>query len=170
MDEVEFNRLTRACSRRHLRFGWWALLGFLTLGIVLEALHAVKLDWYLSVENETRRLMFTLAHAHGTLVSLVNIAFGATLALLPLPSARSLTIASRCLLGANVLLPAGFFLGGGFSVAGDPGLGIVLLPIGAILLLVGVFVVARGATSNATSSHALADSAQSPRNSDVQNK
>ncbi len=30
---------TRAYSRRHLRFGWWSLLVFLTLGIALESLH-----------------------------------------------------------------------------------------------------------------------------------
>jgi hypothetical protein len=145
----EQNPLTRACSHHHLCFGWWALLCFLTLGIVLESLHAIKLGWYLNVENETRRFMWTLAHAHGTLLSLVNVAFGATLALLPLPNPRSLTIASRCLLGANVLLPVGFFMGGIFSVAGDPGLGIVLVPVGALLLMVGVFLVARGSMSRA---------------------
>jgi hypothetical protein len=157
MSDDELNRLTHACSRRHLRFGWWALLCFLTLGIVLEVFHAMKLGWYLDVESETRRLLWTLAHAHGTLIALINIGFGATLALLPLPSPRSLTIASRCLLGANLLLPAGFFLGGGFSVGGDPGLGIVLLPVGAILLLVGVFVIAHGTTSNATSIRSIND-------------
>ena len=26
-------------TKRHLRFGWWALLLFLTLGLGLEALH-----------------------------------------------------------------------------------------------------------------------------------
>jgi hypothetical protein len=28
-----------ALAQRHLRFGWWTLLLFLTLGLVLEALH-----------------------------------------------------------------------------------------------------------------------------------
>jgi hypothetical protein len=130
-----------------LRFGWWALLCFLVLGIVLEGFHALKAGWYLNVDHETRRLMWTLAHAHGTLISVLNIVFGASLALLSLESPRSVTIASRCLLGANVLLPAGFFMGGVFSIAGDPGLGIVLVPIGAFLLLVGVFQVARGTLS-----------------------
>ncbi len=63
---------------RNLRFGWWSLLVFLSLGAVLEALHGFKIGWYVDVGNETRRLMFTLAHAHGTLLALVNIVAGLT--------------------------------------------------------------------------------------------
>src|SRR4029078_9171068 len=66
-------------SQRHLRFGWWALLVYLCMGIVLEALRAFKVWWYLDVANETRRLMWTLGHAHGTLLALINLAFAATL-------------------------------------------------------------------------------------------
>lgn len=65
-------------SVRNLRFGWWSLLVFLSLGGVLETLHGFKVGWYVDVGNETRRLMFTLAHAHGTLLALVNIAAGLT--------------------------------------------------------------------------------------------
>jgi len=56
---------TRALAERHLRFGWWALLGFLTVGLVLEAFHGFKVGLYLDVPNQTRRLMWTLGHAHG---------------------------------------------------------------------------------------------------------
>ncbi|MEM7232453.1 MAG: hypothetical protein AAF517_09780, partial [Planctomycetota bacterium] len=42
---------------------------------------------------------------------------------------------------AGLLLPGGFFLGGVFFYSGDPGLGILLVPIGAILMLIGVLVV-----------------------------
>ena len=144
MSDDDLPQFTRACTRRHLCFGWWALLFFLVLGFVLEGLHAFKVGWYLNVENDTRRLMWTLAHTHGTLLAVVNLAFGLSLAVLPLGSRRSLMVSSRCLMAANVLLPAGFFVGGIFSIAGDPGLGIVLVPIGALLLLVGVLVTARG--------------------------
>jgi hypothetical protein len=37
-----------------------------------------------------------------------------------------------------VTLPGGFFLGGVTAVDGDPGVGIVLVPVGAILLVTGV--------------------------------
>src|SRR5213076_1386111 len=63
---------------RNLRFGWWSLLIFLLFGGALETLHGFKIGWYLDVGNEMRRLMFTLAHAHGTLLALVNIAAGLT--------------------------------------------------------------------------------------------
>lgn len=130
--------------RRHLRFGWWSLLFFLSFGIVLEALHGFKVSWYLDVGDETRRLMFTLAHAHGTLLSLLHIAFAATLYLVPRME-RAGTISS-CLTAATLLLPGGFFLGGAVIHAGDPGLGVLLVPLGALSLLVAVLLAARGAS------------------------
>ena len=124
--------------RRHLRVGWWTLLFFLTLGLVLETFHGFKVEAYLKVSNETRRLMWTLAHAHGTLLGLVNLAFAATARLLPSWPEPSQRFASAALLAATVLMPAGFFLGGLFIYAGDPGLGILLVPIGGILLFAAV--------------------------------
>lgn len=137
----------------HLSFGWWALFVFLALGLVLEALHGLKVGYYLDTSNETRRLMWRLAHAHGTLLALVHIAFALSLPKL-MPNAAtekgapeavspSLAVASRCLYGCGVLLPLGFFLGGVFVYGGDPGLGVVLAPIGALLGALGVFLIAR---------------------------
>ena len=57
---------TLLCARRHTKLGWRLLLLFLTLGIALELMHGLKLRLYLDVNNETRRLMWTLAHAHGS--------------------------------------------------------------------------------------------------------
>ena len=128
-------------SNRHLRFGWWSLLAYLSLGIGLEVLHGFKLGWYLDAGNEMRRLMLTLAHAHGTLLALVNIAAGLTLRSMPglvLPR-----FASCSLIAAGVLIPLGFFLGGIRVYGGDPGAGIILLPIGALFLLYGVAATAR---------------------------
>jgi hypothetical protein len=122
--------------QQHLRLGWWALLIFLTAGLGLELLHGLKVAAYLKVSNETRRLMWTLAHAHGTLLGLVNIAFASTLRFLPGWPERSQVFASRCLCAATVLMPAGFFLGGLIIYAGDPGIGIVLVPVGGILLFI----------------------------------
>src|SRR5580765_6607361 len=61
--------------KRHLTFGWWSLLVFLTGGLILESLHGLKSQAYLGVHQEMRRLMWTLAHAHGTLLSVVNLGF-----------------------------------------------------------------------------------------------
>jgi hypothetical protein len=132
-------------ARRHLRFGWWSLLIFLTLGLILEGLHGSKVGAYLNVSNETRRLMWTLAHAHGTLLALVSLAFGFTVRFCPDWPARQRAAASVCLRGAILLMPAGFFLGGVFIYSGDPGLGILLVPVGGLLLFIAVFLAARGA-------------------------
>jgi hypothetical protein len=135
----------------HLRVGWWSLLLFLTLGLVLEALHGFKTGFYLDVSNETRRLTWTLAHAHGTLLSILNVVFAVALSSMPGFRESERRLASRCLIGALVTLPAGFFLGGLFVHAGDPGLGIFLVPPGGLLLLVAVFLTARGASADAES-------------------
>jgi len=131
-------------ARLHLRLGWWALLLFLSVGSALEAMHGFKLGFYLDVSNETRRLTWTLAHAHGSLLGVLNLVFAATLKLAPGWSDGSRVVASRCLIGALILLPAGFLLGGAFVHGGDPGLGILLVPPGAALLFVAVLLAARG--------------------------
>lgn len=131
-------------ARRHLTFGWWSLLVFLTLGIALESLHGLKVGWYLSVANESRRLMLTLAHAHGTLLALVHLAFAATACGGDDAWRRW---ASPCLVAASLLLPGGFLLGGLFVYGGDPGLGVLLVPVGAALLLAAVALTARAASA-----------------------
>ncbi len=128
----------------HLRVGWWALLGFLTLGLVLEGLHGFKVGFYLDVSNETRRLLWTLAHVHGALLALVNVAFALTTRALPHWNGSRRRLASRCLLGALILMPAGFLLGGIFLHDGDPGLGVLLVPPGGVLLFLAVLLTARG--------------------------
>lgn len=128
-------------SDRHLRFGWWSLCLFLTLGVALETLHGFKLGWYLDVSSEIRRLMLTLAHSHGTLLALVNIAAGLTLR--TVKGFELSRAASLSLLWGSVVMPAGFFLGGLVIHDGDPGLGVLLVPIGALLLLYGVGSAAR---------------------------
>jgi hypothetical protein len=126
--------------RRHLRIGWLAILVFLSLGIVLEALHGFKVDAYLNVANETRRLMWTLAHAHGVLIGVLHLGFAFTLRELDAPSTGWPRIVSSCLSGATVLLPCGFLLGGVVTYGGDPGRGILLVPVGAVLLFTAVLI------------------------------
>lgn len=134
---------TDQLARRHLRLGWTAVLVFAVLGLTLEALHGFKLRAYLDVSNETRRLMWTLAHAHGTLLGVINVVYGLTVS--AVADWRRDTVASRGLIAAAVLLPAGFFLGGVNPYGGDPGLGILLVPVGAIALIVALARIALGA-------------------------
>ena len=139
----------RDTSRLHLRVGWWSLLTFLTLGFILESLHGFKVGFYLDVSSSTRRLMWTLAHAHGALFSILNVLFALSLRVMPDWSEASRTLASRCLLGALALVPLGFFLGGIFIRGGDPGLGVLLVPPGALLLFVGVYLTAKASRNSA---------------------
>jgi len=127
-------------SNRNLRFGWWSLLVFLSLGGGLEILHGFKIGWYVDVGNEMRRLMFTLAHAHGTALALVNIAAGLTARTIKDFELRPSIAFS--LIWAAILFPAGFFLGGVVTYGGDPGLGIWLVPVAAILLFYSVLRIA----------------------------
>jgi hypothetical protein len=127
-------------SDRNLRFGWWSLLVFLSLGGLLEIFHGFKVGGYVDVGNDTRRLMFTLAHAHGTALALVNIAAGLTARSVDKLQVRQSACTS--LIWAGVLFPLGFFLGGVVTYGGDPGLGIWLVPVAAILLFYAVIRIA----------------------------
>ena len=127
---------------RHMRIGWWSLFAFAGLGLFLDALHGLKIGWYLNVDTETRRLMWTLAHAHGTILSLVHLGFAAAVLRMHdwKPSRRE--TASACLVGAIILMPIGFFLGGVTIYAGDPGVGSLLVPPGGLLLLFALLLTA----------------------------
>ena len=131
-----------ALVRRHLAWGWWSLAVFTTFGLLLEAAHGLKLGWYLDVSSATRRLSFTLGHAHGTLLGFVNLAFALSAPRTKM-SAVSASRASWALRAATVLMPLGFMLGGISFYAGDPGFGIVFVPPGGVLLVVATVIVAR---------------------------
>lgn len=127
-----------AWSRRLQVIGWWSLAVFLIGGVALEALHGLKLPIYLDVRNSTRRLLWTMAHAHGTLFALVVIVAGRSMR----PTTGAGGVGPRWiavgLLGGLLLVPLGFFLGGLQLIGGDPGPGILLVVPGAAFLLLGV--------------------------------
>ena len=131
-----------ALCRRHLAFGWSALLCFVLFGLLLEALHGFKVDWYLGRAFETRRLLWRLAHAHGTLLAVLNLLFAFSATRL---AAAKLLRASICFRAAAVLLPLGFFGGGVAVEGGDPHPLIALVPLGALFLVGGVFLLVRAA-------------------------
>lgn len=126
-----------AISKRHLVIGWWCLAVFMSLGIVLECLHALEVMQYLT--NETRQMMWRLAHAHGTLLGLLNIAFAVSVDRFELQAQK---IESRLLIVGTVLLPGGFFAGGVTTYASDPGPGVWIVPLGAFAALAAVVITA----------------------------
>lgn len=119
---------------RHLRLGWGLLAFFLALGLALELLHGFKIQWYLAMANETRRLLWTLAHAHGALLGLLNVAYALSLRNFAVRGAR-LRLVSGLLVAGSLCLPSGFLLGGIVVHGGDPNLFIALSPIGGVLLV-----------------------------------
>lgn len=124
---------------RHLSIGLWALVGFVLLGLGLEGLHAVKSPVFLDAGQETVRLLLRLAHAHGTGLAVVNLAYAAAIHARPHLASR---VGSACLASATLLVPAGFFLGALSSRGADPGAAVVLVPAGAALLLVALLLAA----------------------------
>ena len=123
----------------NLRAGLLALATFTLLGLVLEVLHGFKLGFYLDVDNETRRLLWRLAHAHGALLGLVNVCYALAVRAWPRLEDR---LAARALLTALVLMPLGFLLGGIFAHAGDPGASVGLAAAGGVALFFGLAKVA----------------------------
>jgi hypothetical protein len=116
--------------------GWTSLLVWLAFGLVLEGLLGYKVVSYLERDSLVREL-WKLAHFHGAVLAVVNLVYGQSLdpsaAVVPLGRA-----ASRAMVAGGVLLPLGFLLGGLWHFEGDPGIGIVLVPVGALLVLLAI--------------------------------
>jgi hypothetical protein len=113
-----------------LRQGWVSLALWLAFGILLEGFNAFRSPAYM--DDTVRRDMFRLAHAHGTLMNIVLLvaAICVRIDLIRLTRMTSLGLRSSIL-----LLPSGFLLGGIWHFKNEPGLGIFLVPVGAVILL-----------------------------------
>ncbi|HEY7374255.1 MAG TPA: hypothetical protein VIF57_18980 [Polyangia bacterium] len=124
--------------RKTVRTGWLLLAISLPFGVTLEGLHGFKVQAYLA--SEMRREMWRLAHAHGTLLGMLCLV-SAALAEAHIPESIRPRVMTMIRWGA-VLMPLGFFLGGVLNSEGDPSLGILLVPPGALLLVVALVRVA----------------------------
>jgi hypothetical protein len=131
-------------STRHRRWGWASLATFASIGLLLESLHGFKLAAL--VDHETRQTMWRLAHAHGAVLGLVHLALAQQLAMQGASDATRSSSIALCF--ATVAMPLGFALGGAWYYDSDPGVGIVLVPIGGVAL---IYACLRLALSAATS-------------------
>ncbi len=113
-----------------LRQGWISLALWIAFGILLEAFNAFRSPAFM--DDHVRREMFRLAHSHGTLMNLVLIAAAICARLDLIAFSRMSSVGLRT---SVVMLPAGFLLGGLWHFKDEPGLAILLVPIGAVLLL-----------------------------------
>lgn len=130
----------------HARLGWWMLAIFAAAGLAIESLIGLRTPWLLDVGMETRRVMFRLAHAHGALLGLVNVAFAVSWrsGLIAAVEPDALRWPSRLLAFGSVSVPLGFALGGVWFVEADPGLGVLLVPLGALAVVAALISIARG--------------------------
>lgn len=109
-------------------------MGWVLFGIALEAAHGFKVAAYL--DDGLRRTLLRLAHAHGVILALVVLAAGRTgLAGAPNDAGRA---AGRLIRAGALIVPLGFATGAIAPHEGDPGLPVVLVPLGAALLLFGL--------------------------------
>jgi vacuolar-type H+-ATPase subunit I/STV1 len=113
-----------------------ALVGvavWMTFGMLLEGLIGYKTPLYL--QDPVRRELFRLAHAHGTLLSLLLLGVALVCDRFELNTSKIVTIILRC---GVVLMPIGFLLGGIWHYESDPGVGIWLVPVAAVMVVFGI--------------------------------
>ena len=113
---------------------WISLAAWIVFGLLIEGLIGFRSPVLL--DDLVRRDMFRLAHAHGTLLNLVLVAAAICARLDLIRLGRITALGLRT---AVVLLPVGFLLAGMWHFKDDPGLAILLVPIGALLLLASAF-------------------------------
>ncbi len=85
--------------------------------------------------------MFTLAHAHGALLAIINIIFALSIEKIG-NLGNYIKFISPGLILSSILLPSGFLLGGLAIYGGDPGVGIILAVIGAISFVITIGLIA----------------------------
>jgi len=142
-------------TRRALLTGWLLLAFSLPLGLTLEALHAMKVPVYLG--SALRRELWTLAHAHGNLLGILCLVFAALAGRMGGEPGGRARLANLLSVGA-VSMPLGFLLGGVLNSEGDPSAGILLVPIGGVVLLWALLMASR-----AVWTHGAGDSVETPK-------
>ncbi len=130
-------------ARSLLRFSLWTLAFYAGLGLALEGLHGFKIAWYLSAATTMRRELLTLGHAHGTLFSIAGIGVACSWPFFDSRLQARVRAATAMVRFATIATPFGFLLGGAFAQGGDPGLAILLVPMGALAFIAGITQLAR---------------------------
>jgi hypothetical protein len=116
----------------HLRLSITLVALFMASGLWLEAMYGLRAEGWL--DDPLRREFLRLGHAHGGLLGLVNIALAWALERLQTPDTWAGKIRVGSLLGA-LLVGLGFMLGGLVHGPTDPGVAVLAVPAGAMLLL-----------------------------------
>jgi hypothetical protein len=112
---------------------------FMASGLWLEAMYGLRAEGWL--DDPLRREFLRLGHAHGGLLGLVNVALAWTLERLRTPVAWAEKIRAAALLGA-LLVGLGFMLGGLMHGPTDPGVAVLAVPAGAMMLIASLIATA----------------------------
>ncbi len=115
--------------------GWAGIAFWMALGLVLEGLLGYKSPAYLF--DAQRRELFRLAHSHGVLLNVILVGAAICGSYVSLPRAAGVSLRA-----GSILMPVGFLLAGVWHPEGDPGLGIWIVPAGALLVIFGAVSVA----------------------------
>jgi hypothetical protein len=126
--EVQFNADASLVFQGLIGLGVW-----MSFGLLLEGLIAFRIPYYLS--DAVTREMFRLAHAHGTLLSLILVTVGLTVKAGYVSPAAIVTWMLRT---GSILMPVGFLLGGIGNTANDPSPLVFLAPMGGIMIIFGI--------------------------------
>jgi hypothetical protein len=123
------------------RQAWLGLALWMAAGLLFEGLIGFRSPAYL--QDPIRRELLRLAHAHGTLFSIllivVDLWIRNTASLVPNFAVTTLRI-------GTVLMPVGFLLGGIWHTATDPGVGVFLAPVGGAMVIFGVIAIGLSST------------------------
>lgn len=117
--------------------GWWSLAVWLSFGLFLEGLIGFRTPVYL--QDEMRRELFRLAHAHGTVLSVVLLV---AVAFVERSLASPPTVALRLLQLGTLIMPLGFLIGGIWHTETDPNFAVFLSPAGGLMIIFAVISIA----------------------------
>ncbi len=112
---------------------------FLASGLWLEAMIGLRAGGW--VDDPLRREFLRLGHAHGALLALVNLALAWAMTKLQTPERWARRVRAAAWVGA-LAVGVGFFGGGLWHGAADPGPLVLIVPAGAMMLLGGCVAVA----------------------------
>ncbi|MBX7079725.1 MAG: hypothetical protein K1X88_11095 [Nannocystaceae bacterium] len=124
---------------RHVRASVGLLALFLGSGLWLEAMIGLRAGGW--VDDPLRREFLRLGHAHGGLLALVNLALAWAMTKLQTPDGWARRIRVAAWLGA-LAVGVGFFGGGLWHGAADPGPLVLIVPAGAMMLVASCVAVA----------------------------
>lgn len=112
--------------------GWLGIAFWMSFGLLLEGLLGYKIPEYLN--DVQRRELFQLAHAHGTLLSVVLLVAALCAKSFAIEIPKPAGLALRI---GTLLMPAGFLFAGIWHPEGDPGMAIWIVPFAALMVIFG---------------------------------